>query len=85
MQPALHQHAGTAEGDRFVDTFLNLLHRMNVRVRLSGPPIECAEGAHDVANVGVIDVAVDDVRNNVAGIFTLTDLVSGEADADKIT
>lgn len=57
---------------------------MYVRVRLAGPPIECAEGAHDVANVGVIDVAVDDVRDDIAGIFTLTDLVSREADADKI-
>ena len=66
MQPALHQHAGAAERDRLVDPLADLFDRMHVSVRLAGPAIERAERADDVAHVGVIDVAVDDVGDDVA-------------------
>ncbi len=84
MQPALHQHAGAAEIDRFVDAFTNLLDRMHISVRLSWPSVKSAERADDVANVGVIDVAVDDVGDDIAGIFALADLICSKADADEI-
>ena len=57
---------------------------MNVRVGLARPPVKCTESADDVADVRVVDVAVDDVGDNVGGIFSHADLVRGEADADKI-
>ena len=69
MQAALHQHAGAAESDRLVDPFADLVDRMHVRVGLARPAIKRAERADDVADVRVIDVAVDDVGDDVGGFF----------------
>lgn len=84
VKSALHEHAGPAERDRFVDTLLDLFDRMNVSIRLSGTAIERTECTDDIADVGVIDIAVDDIRNNVAWIFPLADLVRRESYTDKI-
>ncbi len=84
MQPALHQHAGAAEGDGFVDPLLDLFDRMNVGVRLSGPSVKSTEGTDDIADICVIDVAVDDVCDHVGRVLTHPDLVRGQADTDKI-
>ena len=75
MQTALHQHAGAAELDRFVDAFFDLFDRMDICVWFARPPIECAKGADHVTNVGIIDVAVDDVSYNITRILALADLV----------
>ena len=39
------------------------------------PTIERAKCADDVADISVINIAVDDVGNDITGIFSLTDLV----------
>ena len=69
MQPALHQNARAAEGDRLVDPFADLLDRMDVCVRLARPPVERTERADDVADVRIIDVTVDDVGDDVGRIL----------------
>lgn len=84
MQSALHQHAGPAKLDRFIDAFLYLFDRMDVCVRPSRPSIKGAEGADDVADVGIIDVAVNYICDDIGWIFSLANFVSGESDADKI-
>ncbi len=57
---------------------------MHVRVGLSGPAIERAKRADDVTHIRVIDVAVDDVCDDIARVFSLADLVCGKPNADKI-
>ncbi len=84
VQPALHQHAGAANGNGLIDAFFDLFDRVDVRFRLSRPPVKRAKCADDVANVGVIDVAIDDIGHDIARIFPLTHLVRREPDADKI-
>src|SRR5437764_284217 len=84
MQSALHQHTGAAEFNSLVDPSANFLDRMNVGVGFSRPPVERAESADDVADVGIIDVAIDYICNNIARIFPLSYLVSGKADANKV-
>src|SRR5262245_51492931 len=81
MQAALHQHAGTAEGDRLIDLMANLVERTDVGVGCSRPAVERAERANYIANVRVIDVAVDDVGDDVVGMTTLANFVGGDANA----
>src|SRR5688500_133807 len=57
---------------------------MNISVRLPGPAVERAERADDVADVCVIDVAVDDVRDDIGRVLPHPDLVGREPDPHKI-
>jgi len=84
MQTTLHQHACTAELDRLIDPFADLLDRMDVRIRLSRTPIERAKRANYIANVRVINIAVDDVRDDIGRVVLHPDLVRGKADPHKI-
>jgi len=72
MQSALHQNAGAAEGYCLVNLSQNLIHRAHVGVGRAGPAIECAERTDDVADIRVIDVAIDDVGDDVIRMTTLT-------------
>ncbi len=65
MESALHQDACAAECDRFVDLLTDLIEGTHVRVGCAGTSIERAESADDVTNVGVVDVAIDDVSDDV--------------------
>ena len=84
VESALHQYASAAEFDRLVDSFADLVYRMDVCVRLSRSPVKRAERADHVADIRVIDIAVDDVGNDIAWIFSLADLIGGKADADEV-
>ncbi len=84
MKAALHKYAGPAKFDRFVDPLRDLFDRMNIRVRFSGTAVKGAKCAHNVADVCVVDIAVDDVSNHVLRIFAQTDFIGRETDADKI-
>src|SRR5215218_3693986 len=84
MQPALHQHARAAERDGLVDSLANLFERLDVSVGLSRPPVEGAEGADDVADVRVVYVAVDDVRDDARGVLARANLVGGRAHARDV-
>src|SRR2546423_5083303 len=84
MQSSLHQHTSAAECDRLVDLFANLIHRAHVRVGRAGAAIECAERADDVADVRVIDVAIDDVGDDVIWMTTLTNLIRGGSDGRDV-
>src|SRR5207237_1592805 len=84
MQSSLHQHAGTAQLDRLVDFFANLVDRAYVSVRRAGPAIECAESTDHVADIRVIDVAIDDVGDNVAGMTALPNFIGGGSDGRDV-
>src|ERR1700694_5762052 len=80
MQPALHQHSRTAERDGLVNLRANLIHRAHISVRGTGPSIKGAEGADHVADVGVVDVSIDDVGDDVVRVTALANLIRSRAD-----
>ena len=84
MQSALHQNAGAAERNRLVNLVADFVDRAHVSVRRARPAIERAERAHDVADVRVVDVAVDDVGDDVVRMSSLANFVGGHADASDI-
>jgi hypothetical protein len=65
MVTALHEHLGAAQREGFLDLAVEFVERDDIRVGvLLGPP-ESTELAVDVADVGVVDVAIDDVRDGL--------------------
>src|SRR5215217_7499209 len=79
MQTALHQDAGAAERNRLVDLFANLFEGADVSVGCTRAAIKRTERADDVADVGVVDVAIDDVGNGVVRVTPGAYLVSRDA------
>ena len=64
MMPALHQNLRAAERDGFLNFFIHLVVRDDVGVIVFLDAIERAEFAIDVADVRVIDVAINDVGDD---------------------
>src|SRR5205807_10386239 len=62
--PTLEQKLHTADGHGFVDLAKQFVESEDVPISRSDRPIERAEVALRDADVGVIDVAVDDVRDD---------------------
>jgi hypothetical protein len=67
VDPALHADLGRPEIDRLGDPRLELVLADVVGVGRAPPLAESAEGAADRADVGEVDVAVDDERRRIAG------------------
>ena len=67
MDPALHADLGRAEVHRLGDPGLKVVGRDVVRVGGALALAEAAEGAANDADVGEVDVAVDDEGGDVAG------------------
>ena len=63
--PALHQNLRAAQRDGLLDFAVHLIERDDVGVVVLFRPVKRAEFAIDVADVGVIDVAVNDVGDDV--------------------
>jgi hypothetical protein len=85
MQASLHQHAGAAEFDGLADFFVDGVEIENVAFFGGGAferAVEGAEGAVLGAEVGVINVAVDDVGDYALGVLGAADSVGFHADAD---
>src|SRR2546426_737781 len=64
----LHQDLASAQGLHLVDLPADLLEREHVPLEVLGPPVERAELAVRDAHVGVVDVPVDDVGDDVFGV-----------------
>ena len=86
MQTALHQHAGAADLDRLADLLVDGLEIVDVTFGAAGPfrGVEGAEGAVLGAEIGVVDVAVDDVGGHALGMELATDRIGLHADADEV-
>src|SRR6476620_4213491 len=84
VQAALHQDARAAKCNRLVYSLTDLVYRVNVGVRLTRPPVKRAEGADDIADVRVVDVAVNDVGDERSVVLTLPDLVGSDPDSGKV-
>src|SRR5882672_706166 len=84
VQSALHQNSGAAEGNRLIDLLADFFQRANVSVRGARPAVERAEGTYDIADIRIVDVAVDYVSDNVVLVSPLANLVSRNADPGNI-
>src|SRR5438270_248785 len=61
MMPALHQNLSPTERDGLFDFFINLIEADDIRIIILLRAIKRAELAIDIADVGVIDVSINDV------------------------
>src|SRR4029078_11572827 len=63
MSP-LHLDLNPADGGKFIQLLIKLLERNDVVVAVFFRAIKRAELAVDIADVGVIDIAIDDISND---------------------
>ena len=87
MQAALHQHAGAAQFHGFADLVVDGFELEDVALfgcRSLQGPVKGAEGAVLGAEIGVVDVAVDDVGGDAFGMQLAAHRVGFHADADQI-
>ena len=66
MMTALHQNLDAARGGKFVELLIQLLAREDVMIGVLLRAVERAEFAVNVADVGVVDVAIDDVGHDLS-------------------
>src|SRR6476661_6364795 len=66
MMPALHQDLYSASSSELVQLLIKLLEAQHVMIFVAFGSIERAELAVNIANVRVIDVAIDDVGHDRA-------------------
>ncbi len=87
MQAALHQHAGAAQFHGLADFLVDGVEIEDVAFfsrRSLQRTIERAEGAIFRAEVGVINVAVDDVSHGAFGVHFAADSIRFHANSDQI-
>lgn len=84
MEAALHQYAGTAEVDGFLNFFEDRFVREDVTFRGIHRTVEVAEGAIFCTEVGVVDIAIDDVADDAVWVKVFTDRISGHSERDEV-
>src|ERR1700716_2145846 len=84
MQTALHQDASSAERNRFINLVADFVDGADVSVRRTRPPVESTEGANYVADIRVVDIAVDDVSDDVVRMPLLANFVSRDSHTSNI-
>src|SRR5208282_2022332 len=77
VMPALHQNLRAAQRDGFLDFPVHLVEGDDVGVVVLFHTIKRAELAIDIADVGVIDIAVNDVSDDIVAA-TIEILCLGE-------
>ena len=81
--PALNQDLHAAEGLGLVDLRADLLERERVPFAVLRSPIERAESAVGDADVRVVDVAVDDVRDDAVRMALVAHAVGLRAELEQ--
>src|SRR4029077_2811871 len=71
MVAALQEHLNSALGRQFVELLIDLLEAQNVVVFVPFGAIKRAKFAIDVADVRVVHVAIDDIRDYLASAATI--------------
>jgi hypothetical protein len=84
VQSTLHQDPRPAESNRLVNLRADFVERPHISVGCAGPAIESAERTHNVADIRVVDIAVDDVGDYVVWMFPLPDFVGGSANCSDV-
>src|SRR5579864_1415213 len=85
VMSALHEQPRAAERERLLDLLEDDGLRQNVALpRVAGPPIERAEIAVGVADVRVVEVAVDDERDAQGIVLAVAHLVRDATDGHEV-
>ena len=84
MDPALHKNASTAQRQRFFDFLVDDVIRQDVGLVVALHAVERAEGAEFLADVGVIDIPIDDVADDVLGMPAQPDAIRRFCQVQKI-
>ena len=84
MQAALHQHAGAAQVQGLLDLGENGLVIVDVAFGVAHGPVEGAKAAIFRTEIGVIDVAIDNVGNHAFGMVLLAQGIGGHANTDQV-
>ncbi len=84
VQAALHEDAGAAEAEGLADFFEDDFLRVHVAFVVAERAVKGAEAAIFGADVGVVDIAIDDVADHAFGMQLAADLVGGHAEADQV-
>jgi len=80
---SLHQDLDAADRLELVDLAADFLERQQVPLGMFGAPIERAELAVGDAHVCVVDVSVDDVRDDVLGMQLPSDIIREPAQLEQ--
>src|SRR5580704_3468933 len=65
VMTALHQNLDPADGQQLIDLLVDLIMAQDIMIGVPLSPVESAEFAINVADVCVIDVAIDDICDNL--------------------
>src|SRR5688572_22307820 len=84
MNAALHQDTGATESDRFFDLFVDHMIRKNVSLRVALYPVERTERAKLLADIGVVDVAIDDIADDIIRMPADSDAVSRFSQIEQV-
>src|SRR5262249_50269325 len=77
MDASLHENSRPAESKRFLDFLEYDVIGKNISFSIAFDAIERTESAEFFADIGVVDIPVDDVADNVIRMPMLTDLIGG--------
>src|ERR1017187_2092587 len=84
VKAALHQDAGAAEVEGLLNFFIDDFLRQHVPFGMAHGPVEGAEAAVLGAEVGVVDITIDDVGDDVLGVPLTADRIGLHANADQV-
>src|SRR5205085_1149908 len=65
MMPALHQDLHSSDRRQLVKFLVDLFERQNIMVRVPLSSVKCAKLAVNIANIGVVDVSIDNVSHHL--------------------
>src|SRR3954469_6636555 len=71
MVPALHQDLNPAHGGKFVEFLVELFAAEDVMVLVLFRAVKRAKLAVNIADVGVVDVAIDDVSHDLTPMIVV--------------
>src|SRR5262249_33623017 len=65
MNTALHENSRPAQHQRFFDFLINHVIRQNIGLWIALDSIERAEGAEFFTNIRVVNIAIDDIADDI--------------------
>src|SRR4029453_12711292 len=75
MNTALHENSRPAQHQRFFDFFIDHVIRQNIRLWIALDSIERAERAELFAHIRVVNIAIDDIADDIVRVNALPDSI----------
>src|SRR5689334_20735239 len=75
MNTALHENSRPAQRQRFFDFLIDHVIRQNIRLWITLNSIERAESAELFAHIRVVNIAIDDVADDIIRVYALADSI----------